>query len=219
MVQRKNKSQRAPTSPTEPPDVDDTTEKSQDLQKKLFRAEFAITSSKTTFLASQALRDLYVKLKEVDHKMNFYTIDGNTEMRQPSDFPQKEEVFNKQFTTTPHLSQKGGGQIHIKFCLALNSSFDNLKRNTSLIQYLKDNQIWLTEHKFNTDHLTTAGILLNKSPTITNRPHFEQELRERLGEYYPLTFPSILMPKTTKHPQRFPQPTLPMKKKPCKDLT
>ena len=129
MVQRKNQSPHAPTSPTEPPDIDTTTEKSQDLQKKVFRAEFVITSGKTTFMVSQALRDL----KDADHKLRLFTMDGKTELHQLSDFPQQEESFNKKFTKTHHLSQKGGGQIHIKFCLVLNLSFDDLKHNTSLM--------------------------------------------------------------------------------------
>ena len=58
-----------------------------------------------------------------------------------------------------------------------------MKRDATFFNYLRENKIWLTEHKYETHALQSIGFIIKKSPNLTNRPQFEEDIGKALGDF------------------------------------
>ena len=148
------------------------------------RAEFAVSGRIGKFNAAVEAKKLFVQMIRVEPDIVFKSdSDGRITFRKISEFPTGENKFKEFFTVTPHTRNDGTGKIHINFQIESKKRLAFLKRDATFFNYLRENKIWVTEHKYETHSLQSIGFIVKKSPNLTNRPEFETEIGAALNEF------------------------------------
>ena len=148
------------------------------------RPEFAVSGRIGKFNAVTEAKKLFGQMIRVDEEIVFKSdIDGRITFRKISEFPTGENKFKEFFTVTPHTRNDGTGKIHINFQIESKKRLAFLKRDVTFFNYLRENKIWLVEHKYETHSLQSIGFIVKKSPSITHRPQLETDIGVALNEY------------------------------------
>ena len=154
-----------------------------------YRAEFAIAKKTSSFHPVHAMTALYAVLQQACPELLLYSCDRYTKFEHSEKIPTASQSFNTHFNVTPHLYPAGGGHIHVHFCLSSTINMDTIRQIPEVFNHLKQQSIWITPHQYETYKLTTVGILLHKSPTITFRPTYQADIKHTLEEFNALTPP------------------------------
>ena len=148
------------------------------------RAEFAVSGRIGKFSAAIEAKKLFVEMIRVDPDIVFKSdSDGRITFRKISEFPTGESKFKEFFTVTPHTRNDGTGKIHINFQIESKKRLSFMKRDVSFFNYLRENKIWLIEHKYETHALQSIGFIVKKSPNLTNHPQLETDIGLALNDY------------------------------------
>ena len=188
MVQRRHKDPGSPGKAQESQETEvveaGAKASSQSRHTGKIRAEFAVSGRIGKFSAAIEAKKLFTQMIRVDPDIVFKSdSDGRITFRKISEFPTGENKFKEFFTVTPHTRNDGTGKIHINFQIESKKRLGFMKRDVTFFNYIRDNKIWLVEHKYETHELTSIGFIVKKSPTLTNRPQLESDIGEALNEY------------------------------------
>ena len=148
------------------------------------RAEFAVEGRIGKFNAVEETKKVFSHMMLADPDIVFKSDkDGSITFRKTSDFPSGETKFKEFFTVTPHTRNDGSGRIHVNFQIESKNRLAVMKRDSSFFGFLRESKIYLSEHKYETHALQSIGFIAKKSPVLTNRPQFEEDIGKALNEY------------------------------------
>jgi len=141
------------------------------------RAEFYLHPGSKTFNPSRALQALFTALQQCYPDTLIINVANNQQFLKAKDIPMDPIKFEQQFIVRPHLGRSGGGKVHIHFRLPEDITIDVLKQNTSFLNYLKHNRVWLAHHQFQDMAIVTAGYIFMKSPSVTHFVDYVKALK------------------------------------------
>ncbi|WP_317201736.1 hypothetical protein [Janthinobacterium sp.] len=149
------------------------------------RAEFVHSGRNGGYKASIEAKQLFIHFVRIDPDIVFKSKDDTSITLSKKDvFPAGENRFKALFQVTPHSTRNdGGGKVNVNFLIDTKNSLASFKGDTTFMNYLRDEKIWLTEHKYETNELTAIGYIVNKSPVLTYRPQLENDIRSALSDY------------------------------------
>ena len=148
------------------------------------RAEFAVSGRSGKFSVAVEAKKLFTQMLSAEPDITFKSdTDGRITFRKISKFPTGEAKFKEFFTVTPHTRNDGTGKVHVNFQIESKKRLAFMKRDTTFFNYLRENKIWVTEHKYETHALKSIGFFVKKSPCLTYRPKFESDIGAALNEY------------------------------------
>ena len=148
------------------------------------RAEFAVSSRIGKFNVAIEAKKLFTQMIRVDPDIVFKSdSDGRITFRKISEFPAGENKFKEFFTVTPHMRNDGTGKVHVTFQTETKQRIMAMKRDSTFFNYIRENKIWITEHKYKTHALQSIGWITFKSPELTNKPMLESDIGKELNEY------------------------------------
>ena len=164
------------TSKTKPPSVEPAALTTADsppqdtdaiITTTRLRAEFLVHPGSKIFQPVPALRGLFKALLQQHPDLTIYNVAGDHHFAKVDDIPGETTHFGKHFVVSPHLGRNGGGRVHLHFNIPTKYSLHEIKQSYHFLNYLKQNRVWLTQHKFTDNKIITAGYIFLKSPYMT----------------------------------------------------
>lgn len=149
------------------------------------RAEFIHSGKNGGFKALAEAKQLVTHFNRIEPTIVFKSEnDTRITFSKPAEFPSSQNRFKEFFTVTPHSTRSdGSGKAHVNFLIESKHRLQLFKHDPTLMQYLRDRKIWLVEHKYETHSLQAIGFIVNKSPVLTHRPQFENDIVTALRDY------------------------------------
>ena len=68
-----------------------------------------------------------------------FNVAGTTKFTMPTEIPDNNSTFTKNFLVSPHVGRTGAGRIHLHFNLPEQYTIATLKQNQVFLQYLQQN--------------------------------------------------------------------------------
>ena len=147
------------------------------LQTTILRAKILKTTTTTEIDMKSLLRDLYTTLLQADPTTKLVSQDQGKIFHTVQDIPQDDTTFNTHFAIHLHLNHKNCGQVHLIFSVASDSTLYQWQQDANFSYYLQKARVRIYEHRFQTYNVKPVGIITHKSPTLTNRKTYLQDLQ------------------------------------------
>lgn len=170
-------------------DMEDTQEPQEEDKEQeerikfVLRAEFHVKSNSKSFSVGKAMTDLLQNILDNNNtaKLSIHNRDYSKGFSSMDKFPtatkEVEEFFDTAIT-------KNGNQTTVVIATRIRSvqDFETLK-NPEVKEFLRTEQIWIDEHKFESLEIKELGFFRGIHPDIVWRPLIAEKLRSQLELY------------------------------------
>jgi hypothetical protein len=150
----------------------------------VLRAEFTTSEKKGAFNAYPNVRNLVETILNTKAEILVANKNNNNTIKTMDEFPREQDEFATFFPTSQRQQNRREQQkVVIELSLTSSQTLAELKRSSpELIQYLKENDTWLAEHNFATLDVESIGWYRGRSPELTDKKQFHQDIKNSLTE-------------------------------------
>ena len=147
------------------------------------RAEFVHNGRNGSFKASAEAKQLCGHFLKVDPNIVFKAeSDTSVKFNKMTEFPTGNK-FKEFFPITSYTRNDGSGKVQINLLIESDIRLSALKRDMTMMKFLRERKIWLTEHKYETHALQAIGYIVKKSPVLTHRPQLESDIKSAFADH------------------------------------
>jgi hypothetical protein len=144
------------------------------------RAEFIVNNSDQFNIGK--MKRFIDALKQFNNDIIISSIkDPHYKIRSTMDVPNQKDQFLELFPTEEYKRYKSVC-IHLLFTLESNTRIDTFKQDKKFMQFLENNKIYLSEHKWESTRIYSVGMFTKKLFNVTYRMDFEAKVQKIIDD-------------------------------------